>query len=97
MGVSLCDACTRPGACCQGFVLHFADGRALAGPPDERQAYAERHALPYTALPGDREWACSHLTGEGRCAIHEARPAVCRAYEAGSSQLCVMYRREGLQ
>ncbi len=31
---------------------------------------------------------CSMLTGEGRCAVHDARPTICRLYGAADGLLC---------
>ena len=105
--MSACDTCTKPGACCQDFVLSGRGGAFMFSEDNwriEGDNLMEKHELPFIPLridtkspKADREgmvgvrFSCTQVTPEGRCGIYDARPQLCRDYEAGSDKLCVMY------
>lgn len=36
-------------------------------------------------------WRCPHVTRDGRCAIYETRPEVCRSYRPGVDAMCALH------
>ena len=93
-----CDMC---GACCRTFPVLVSIGDALREPRiraeavqvEEWQRNAEwenrLHPLPF--LRG-----CAFLADDNRCSVYETRPAVCRRFEAGTSECSEARARVGL-
>ena len=105
--MSMCDRCYAPGQCCKTMGLSIAGGDPLTVWTDEPIApQMAAQGLPFeTFMPlelftdaetgrpyGTFLWRCTKLQPDGRCGIYEARPALCRSFEAGSDQLCVHWR-----
>lgn len=97
--MSPCDTCSKPGACCQRFVLsplfspanweHDAPRRlAEYGVPFFRVTEAVRS--PGDEMVGVR-CSCDLLGADGRCTDYENRPGVCRDYQPLSDPLCVEF------
>jgi Fe-S-cluster containining protein len=102
-----CDTCTKPGACCQDFVLSGRGGAFMFDADSwwtEANNLMEKHELPFNPLRIDTQsekcdaegmvgvrFTCPQVTPEGRCGIYDARPKLCRDYAPGSDKLCVMY------
>ena len=104
--MSLCDRCYAPGNCCRQFALENADGKPSFWIADGLGAvyeWLEKYSLPFVPKEihrvgrdrRDLSWAtwwfkCPKLLPDGRCGIYEARPQLCRDFEAGGdSHLCV--------
>jgi Fe-S-cluster containining protein len=47
----------------------------------------------YSTSPLESEWvySCPVLTPDGRCGDYENRPRLCRTFESGRNQPCVMF------
>ena len=97
---SLCDDCTAPGRCCRSFGITLWAGTA----EDAAEIFADRgypfavvaYDGPYTDEESRRDYGrvtceCPHVV-EGRCAIYDHRPQVCRNFEPTSDRLCVFHR-----
>lgn len=108
--MSLCDACSKPGACCRSFLL-IANGATLTSWDDEGEAgalsVAKGQGLPF--VPNEKRetyldesgraysawnYRCPLLTESGRCGDYENRPQLCRDYEPGTDGLCVYFSRK---
>lgn len=103
----LCDVCSKPGACCDDFVLSLT---TWADEGDEGAiAMRDRRELPFVLADGpiggvfqseehggrsyvQRRWRCPALSAGGRCTIYQSRPSPCRNYQSGSDALCVMWK-----
>ncbi len=74
-------ACARcRGACCESIVLPVVLDEVPVG---IRQAMKLRGSV--RDIGGVRiDSRCRHLSRKGLCAIHEARPDICRRFEVGS-------------
>jgi Fe-S-cluster containining protein len=97
-----CDRCTHPGACCRGFVLN----REFS--PDwkeEAKAMLIDYGLSFMrpvrrviSVESGYEDAvmfdCDRLGSDGRCTDYEARPQLCKNYQAGTDALCAIYEFE---
>jgi Fe-S-cluster containining protein len=105
-GMSACDTCAKPGACCNDFVLNGRRGGLRVAEENwqvEAEERMEWNGLPFKPLRIDADdanpvegmvlvrFTCPKVTPEGRCSIYETRPQLCRDYQAGEDKLCVMY------
>ena len=103
--MSACDACLKPGHCCRRIALGHPDfcgtrEKAQAKLDEQARVHEDRdQAFPFVLTDqvplGDRKfWRCdcTALGADGRCTVYERRPALCRLYEPGSDDLCVMSR-----
>lgn len=107
-GMSTCDTCTHPGACCSGFTIggkHFnIDNWKI-----EAENFMELYGLYYfkpvrplveqlSSYPPEGktlvQFDCERLGADGRCTDYENRPETCRVYEAKSDPLCAMYEHQ---
>lgn len=100
--MSLCDTCTTPGACCQGFVLNIDFDAERWREDSERQMvnygvpfFKATH--PHPSGPDGRPdrtavmFTCERLGPDGRCTDYYNRPQTCRDFAAGSDALCAMH------
>lgn len=97
---SLCDTCHKPGACCRAFAVLTTElglpGPARSATISEVSAVMPDHPFKIKLIShGTPIWDCLALTKEGRCGIYERRPKLCRDFEAGVDQLCVMRKTDG--
>lgn len=98
----LCETCLKPGSCCRDLFLSSVDGNSdVDGPMSAEKAehWAMGRQLPFRPLvqqsDGKWRWWCPKLDeATGRCTDYENRPALCRAFAAGSDPLCVHYLAE---
>ena len=100
----------RSGACeperCQGRCCTFV-ALFFERTPEHEQLLAGYHArgLPMQIATGDRgehvnvriEHRCQHLTDEGRCAIYEDRPQVCRDFPRHPADLITIEEHCGFR
>lgn len=103
-GMSACDRCFQPGACCKGFHLTGVSGWMDEG-RDVVEARARESLLPFHAVApatvyNDPEsgkdyqtwtWNCPKVSADGRCTIYDTRPDLCRNYAPASDGLCVHF------
>lgn len=101
--------CRRCGKCCLADMLDYAaeeererwrrEGR------EDILAMLERHHGVWmgdhivSADDGHTFRGCPFLEWEDgltRCAIHETRPRVCRNFQPGSSDICPLFRKDGV-
>lgn len=87
-------ACDGSGGCCRQFdtilfsPLEVARARALEPSLEDAGFRPERAFLPESGVSSPlsvvtrAEGACLYLDGEGRCRIHEGKPAGCRIFPA---------------
>ena len=100
--------CMRCGRCCladfTAYVTEEDIGRWKSEGRDDILGVLEREGAVWE---GDRLMSresgtplggCRFFAFDGKtfyCAIHETRPAVCRLFEPGSSEICSQYSKKG--
>ena len=93
--MSLCNVCTKPGACCHNFSLTFKDGTVRL-PVALANAKMKRHNYPFIAIgrneDGFTRFSCP-LLKDGRCSDYENRPQTCRNFEPAGDDLCVFFEK----
>lgn len=85
--------CNRCGVCCEDIPAPYAPAELIALAADPELDADKRAFLsglePVAPLPGGWRYRCRHFfrdeRGLGTCAIHEARPAVCRGFPYGGT------------
>lgn len=103
--MSACDTCPKPGACCRGFHLPLYADHPLKIlvlmaanwlpylPVDSRYELFELDNENWaTDKRRDYTYNCPALGHDGRCTIYEDRPDICRRYQPGQDQLCVVWQ-----
>lgn len=93
-----CSECKKPGICCKQFILK--DSIPWAYTAIETKAKVIKRLkdcnLSYfkPIRKGKRFWVfkCTKVKN-GKCAIYDSRPNLCRKYRAGTGTLCVHSKR----
>jgi Fe-S-cluster containining protein len=86
--MSLCDECN--GACCRVVTIRVGEVTA-----DQAAWAAMRGRM--SGGTWEVRATCENLTVEGRCAIYDRRPEVCREYESGGKQCRSARSQQGLK
>lgn len=74
-------------------VQHFLDTNGLPFAPIEIVAEEKDEPMQQTYV--EYVFSCPKLGLDGRCTIYADRPQLCRDYQPGSDQLCVLYKVPG--
>lgn len=93
--------CENCGACCRCFPIFASETDAEREPRIRKEARKlESHLATddkaYQLYPLPFLERCSFLKEDQLCRIYETRPAVCRHFEAGSSQCIEARKRVGI-
>ena len=93
-----CDGC---GACCKTFPIFASDADAdreprLRAETPRLAPHLQTPGWKYKLFPLPFHETCCFLDAANRCTVYATRPAVCRAFAAGSAQCQEARQRVGL-